>query len=111
MLAAHGPARSNERGREGDGLGSLWLALRTHCDAGTPWGVREALDVIGLLDLPAWASLLGLLDEHPVIPHALRGTIVGKARRVSATGFDFIGSRAQIADVRTFLARLPALLA
>jgi len=93
-----------------EGLGTLWRALRTHCDAGTPWGVRDALDVVALLDLPAWTSLLGLLGECPVMPHALRAVIDGHVHRVSATDFDFISCRTQIDDVRTFLSRLPALL-
>ena len=40
-------------------------------EAGTPWRARQALEVIALLDLAAWASLHGLLDECPVLPAAL----------------------------------------
>ena len=93
-----------------DGLGALSRALRTHCEARTPWGAREALEVVALLDLPAWTSLLGLLDECPVIPNALPAIIGRTAWRVSATSFEFISSRSQVEDVRTFLSRLEALL-
>jgi len=35
--------------------------LERNRDAGTPWGGREALDVIAILDTPTWACLCGLL--------------------------------------------------
>src|SRR5262249_23125907 len=47
------------------GLDSLRIQLSAHCRAGTPWCAREALDVIAILDTPAWAVLLALIDEFP----------------------------------------------
>ncbi len=79
-------------------------------DAGTPWRVRNALEVIAILDGPAWASLLGLLDECPVLPAALRATLEGHTRAVSATAFEFIATTDQIRDVQAFARKLPDLL-
>ena len=79
-------------------------------DAGTPWRARDALDVIAMLDMPAWASLLGLLDECPVLPAALTATLEGRTGAVSATAFEFISTTGQIGEVRAFMARLPDLL-
>ena len=79
-------------------------------DAGTPWRVRNALEVIAILDGPAWASLLGLLDECPVLPAALRATLDRQTGAVSATAFEFISTTAQIRDVREFVEKLPDLL-
>jgi hypothetical protein len=31
-------------------------------DAGAPWRARNALEAIAMLDIPCWASLLGVLD-------------------------------------------------
>ena len=51
-----------------EGLNALSIELTRERDAGTPWQARHALDVIGMLDMPAWASVMGLLDECPVMP-------------------------------------------
>ena len=64
-------ALSNLRCSDADiqqGLNTLRIALTNQRDAGTPWRARDALDVIAMLDMPAWVSVLGLLDECPVIP-------------------------------------------
>src|SRR5262249_40385858 len=64
--------------------------LARHCQAGAPWRARDALDVFALLDMPAWATLLGLIDECPVI-HAGMGASLGSGMRaVSASAFEFI---------------------
>jgi hypothetical protein len=47
------------------GLDTLRIELTNQLDAGTPWHARNALAVIGMLDMPAWTSVLGLLDEWP----------------------------------------------
>lgn len=88
------------------GLHMLARDLGRHRDAGTPWRARDALDVIATLDMLAWVSLLGVLDECPILPAALRATIERRTGAVSATDFEFISSRAQIADVQAFMARL-----
>ena len=58
------------------GLDALRVEMARHWQAGTPWRAREALDVIAILDLPAWAALLGLIDECPVM-HAAIGASRG----------------------------------
>ena len=78
---------------------------RSNVEAGTPWRARNALDVIAMLDMPAWASVLGLLDECPVIPAALTATLEGRTGAVSATEFEFISTSSQLGSVREFMAR------
>jgi hypothetical protein len=58
-----------------------------------------------MLDMPAWASVLGLLDECPVIPAALTATLEGRTGAISATAFEFISTRSQLGSVREFMAR------
>jgi hypothetical protein len=55
--------------------------------------------------MPAWASVLGLLDECPVIPAALTATLESRTGAISATEFEFISTSIQLAQVRTFMAR------
>jgi len=59
-----------------------------------------------MLDMPAWASLLGLLDECPVLPAALTATVEGHRSAVSATAFEFISTTGQIGQVRAFMGKL-----
>src|SRR6185503_5089528 len=85
------------------GLDALRINLSRHCQTGAPWRTRDALEVIAILDMPAWAALLGLIDECPVI-HAGMGASPGsRARAVSATAFEFISENSQIASVRKFM--------
>ena len=63
-----------------------------------------------MLDMTAWISVLGLLDECPVLPAALMAVLDGRTTRVSPTEFDFISTAAQIGDVRIFMRKLPDLL-
>jgi hypothetical protein len=101
-------ALSNLRCGDGDiqkGLNSLRIELTKQREAGTPWHARDALDVIGMLDMPAWASVSGLLDECPVISAALPATLEGRTGAVSATEFEFISTGSQLARVREFMAR------
>ena len=58
------------------GLDELRIEMTKHWRAGAPWRARDALDVIAILDMPAWAALLGLIDECPVI-HAGIGASQG----------------------------------
>jgi hypothetical protein len=87
-------------------LSALRRELVRQHDAGTPWQARDALEVIAMLDMPAWASLLGLLDECPVLPAALTATLEGQVGAVSATAFEFISTTGQIGEVRTFMGKL-----
>jgi len=63
--------------------------------------------VVAMLDLAAWTSVLGLLDECPSIPAALTATLDGRTGAVSATDFDFIATRSQLDKVREFMTRFP----
>jgi hypothetical protein len=90
------------------GLDALRIGMARHWQAGAPWRARDLLDVIMILDMPAWATLLGLIDECPVI-HAGIGASRGSATRaVSASAFDFISENSQVASVRKFMQSLPA---
>jgi hypothetical protein len=92
------------------GLVVLRRTLVQQRDAGTPWRARDAAEILAMLDMTAWISVLGLLDECPVLPAALMAVLEGRATRVSPTAFDFISTAAQIGDVRLFMRRLPDLL-
>ncbi len=92
------------------GLADLKRTLVRERSAGTPWRARGALDVLGMLDMPAWASLLGLLDECPVLPQALTAILDRRTSTVSATAFTFISTPAQIGAVRAFMHALIEIL-
>jgi hypothetical protein len=92
------------------GLVALQRALVTQRDAGTPWRARDATEILAMLDMTAWISVLGLLDECPVLPAALRAVLEGRTTTVSPTAFDFISTAAQIGDVRIFMRKLPDVL-
>jgi hypothetical protein len=92
------------------GLDALRVALKKCRQAGTPWRARGALDVIAILDIPAWAALLGLIDEFPVLHAALSVSRNSKARSVSASAFEFISANSQITCVREFMQSLPETL-
>ena len=74
-----------------------------------PWRARDALDVIMMLDAPAWAALLALIDECPVI-HAALDASRRRSRTVNPTDFEFISRNSQIAAVREFMGLLPSAL-
>jgi hypothetical protein len=89
-----------------DGLDALRRELAKQRDAGTPWRARDALEVLAMLDMPSWVSLLGLLDECPVLPETLTATLERHTGAVSPTAFEFISTTHQIAKVRAFMGRL-----
>ena len=91
-------------------MADLKRTLVRERNAGTPWRARGALDVLGMLDMPAWASLLGLLDECPVLPHALTAILDRRTSAVSATAFMFISTPAQIGAVHAFMHMLVDIL-
>jgi hypothetical protein len=64
-----------------------------------------------MIDMAAWAGVSGLIDQCPAIPDALTATLEGRTGPVSATAFEFISTRGQLDLVRTFMTRLPDLLA
>jgi hypothetical protein len=92
------------------GLVTLRRTLVKQRDAGTPWRTREAAEILAMLDMTAWISVLGLLDECPVLPAALMAVLEGRTTAVSPTEFDFISTADQIRDVRMFMRKLPGLL-
>jgi hypothetical protein len=91
------------------GLSRLRIEMKKALKAGAPWRARDALDVIAILDTPAWAALLGLIDECPVIAAALGARTAGTLA-VSASEFTFISENSQIASVRAFMQSLPDIL-
>ena len=92
-------------------LRALEQSLETHLAAGTPWLAHEDLDVLAVLDTPAWHALLGLLSECPVIPDVVTAIVERRTRSVDPKAFSFIATGADIDTVRAFVARLPQLLA
>jgi hypothetical protein len=92
------------------GIHALRRALVRQREAGTPWHARDTLEVIAMLDAPAWASLLGLLNECPVLPAALTATLERRKGAISATAFEFISTTDQIGQVRAFMEKLPDML-
>jgi hypothetical protein len=94
-----------------DGLDELRLDLIRGRQNGTPWIVADALDAIATLDLVAWAGLVGLLGECPIIHDAIRATRDRRVRSVSPTGFEFISDNRHVAIVREFGQSLGEMLA
>jgi hypothetical protein len=92
------------------GLRALRQKLVTQREAGTPWLARDAADVLATLDMTAWISVLGLLDECPILPAALTAVLEGRTTPVSPTAFQFISTIAQIGDIRAFMRVLPGVL-
>jgi hypothetical protein len=84
--------------------------LTKHWRGGSPWNARDALDVIAILDPPAWAALLGLLDQFPTLHAAIDASLVGTTRQIDAAAFEFISENAQIDRVRDFMNLLPGIL-
>jgi hypothetical protein len=80
--------------------------MTKHWQAGTPWHARDALDVIMILDIPAWAALVGLLDECPVMHAAIGASPRTRVLAFSNTDFEFISENSQIASVREFMESL-----
>jgi hypothetical protein len=92
------------------GLRTLRRTLVEQREAGTPWRARDAVEVLAMLDTTAWASVLGLLDDCPILPAALTAVLERRTTSVSPSAFEFISTTAQIGDVRVFMGMLPGLL-
>jgi uncharacterized protein DUF6178 len=92
------------------GLRTLRRKLEKQREAGTPWLARDAADVLAMLDMTAWISVLGLLDECPILPAALTAILERRTTSVSPTAFEFISTTAQIGDIRLFMRTLPGVL-
>ena len=92
------------------GLRALRRKLAAQRKAGTPWLARDAAEVLAVLDMTAWVSVLGLLDECPILPAALTAVLERRTTSVSPTAFEFISTTAQIDDIRLFMRTLPGVL-
>jgi hypothetical protein len=92
------------------GLRTLRRELVKQREAGTPWLARNSAEVLAMLDMTVWISVLGLLDECPVLPAALTAVLERRTTSVSQTAFEFISTTAQIGSIRIFMRALPALL-
>jgi hypothetical protein len=92
------------------GLEALRVGMARQGQAGAPWRARDLLDVIMILDMPAWATLLGLIDECPVIHAGIGASRGSPTRAVSASAFEFISENSQIGSVREFMQSLPETL-
>lgn len=84
--------------------------LERNCDAGTPWLSQDALEPLAIVDMPAWASLCGLLSECPVLPAALTAILENRGGSFDATAFEPFTTRTQIHKVHEFSARLRNML-
>lgn len=91
-------------------LRALRRKLEEQREAGTPWLARDAADVLAMLDMTVWISVLGLLDECPILPAALTAVLERRTTPVSPTAFEFISTTAQLGDIRLFMRTLAGLL-
>ena len=92
------------------GLNALRIEMTRHCRDDAPWRARDALDVVAILDMLAWAALLGLIDECPTIHAGIGASRNSHMRAVSGSAFEFISENSQIASVRDFMRSLPNML-
>ena len=90
-------------------LNLLRVRLLREVQAGTPWRAAGALDVMTSVDLPAWAALVGLIAECPVIHAGLVASIDRRIRSVDPGAFEFIATSHQLELIRKFMASLPSL--
>jgi hypothetical protein len=92
------------------GLDALRKKLSTGFRSGMPWRARTEMEVMAMLDLPAWVALLGLIDECPVLRAALSASHDPGTGSVSASAFEFISENSQITLIRQFFQSLPETL-
>jgi hypothetical protein len=84
-----------------DQIAGLHRRLHAGIAAGKPWRERDNLDVIAILDQPAWLTLVNLLDECPTVPVNACAPKGRPALRV-AMEFEFIAENRQVAWTRNF---------
>jgi hypothetical protein len=87
-------------------LEGLRARLAAQLEAGTPWRERERLEVLACLDPPAWATLLLLVDECPVVPKAASKP-AGRAPLRVTSEYEFISENEQIAWALGYVDSLP----
>jgi hypothetical protein len=91
-------------------LTALRQDLRRHLRDRMPWRAAGALDVIAILDTPAWAALVGLIAECPVVHAAIPAICERRRTAIDPVAFEFFADDAQLAMVDRFLERLPEIL-
>jgi hypothetical protein len=91
------------------GFDRLRQALARQWRRGSPWQARDALDVLLMLDHVAWAVLLGLMDECPVV-HGAMTAARAATRAIDPSSFDFVSENRQIAAIREYMEELAAVL-
>ena len=109
LLGTLGDVRCRDRETQLE-LHVLHREMSKHWRAGAPWRARNALEVIAILDMPAWAALLALFGELPVLLANVGVSDGAPPRTVSASAFEFISTNRQIASVREFMQSLPGVL-
>lgn len=96
--------RCDDRGIQGM-IVELAQRIRTQLAAGTPWLERDNLSVIAILDPPAWATMVNLIDEFPVIPRNACIPSERPALRVTME-WEFISEYRHVRWARDFAASL-----
>src|SRR4030095_1352786 len=91
-------------------LNMLRIRLIREIKNGTPWRAADALDVLTSIDMPAWAALVALIAECPVIHGGLTASIDRRGHSVDPHPFDFISGADQLGLIRSFMSALPAIL-
>ena len=92
-------------------LNVLRIRMIREMENGTPWRAVDALEVLTSIDMPAWAALVALIAECPVIHGGLIATIDRRVHAVDPTAFEFIAVPDQLSQIRAFMGALPAILA
>ncbi|MEO7275723.1 MAG: DUF6178 family protein [Vicinamibacterales bacterium] len=87
-------------------LKALRLRLTAARRDGTPWTIGDALEAIQFIDMPAWATLRGLIAELPVLHAGIAASRRPGTLSVDASAFEFISENSQLASVRTFVGSL-----
>jgi hypothetical protein len=99
--------RGSDRGVQLRLTGLRMRLARTIAD-GAPWEAREQLDVLLPIDGQAWAGMVTLIGECPVVNAAVRGSAA--ARAIELEAFEFMSTSREVEDAERFIERLPALL-
>lgn len=89
-----------------DDVRRLRGVLQRSLERERPWEAGASLEVVAILDLPAWAVLTGLLAEYPVVPMGCLTTEAPAKRLRVTTDVEFIASERHLAWVRAFCAGL-----
>jgi hypothetical protein len=108
LIDVLGKARVSDDDLQG-ALNLLRVRLMREERSGTPWRAAPALDVMTGIDLPAWAALVGLIAECPVIHGGLIATIDSSVRSVDPHAFEFFSAPQQLALIESFMRSLSRL--